>query len=440
MTCPTIIGEAVDARALSDRLNEHCACVALDRPALIRQATAEGATALAAALDAGRLLYADSPVYLSARDHAAMLGFVSAIETVAFAPGRAASLSASGPDTGPRGLFMGFDFHIGPDGPRLIEINTNAGGALLNAFAATAQSQPCAASVPGRVAVPADIGERIVAMVEAEWQRFGRAGLPARIAIVDENPRDQFLYPEFELARDLLTAAGIEAAIADPSELELVDAMLLLGGRPVDLVYNRLCDFDLSRPAHHHLRQAWRRGVAAVSPNPFLHAAYADKRNLAIFGDQAAMVALGVDPAVAATVAALVPQTRAVASMDADRLWRERENWFFKPATGFGAKAAYRGAGVTRRVFDAILAGDYVAQSYVPAPARRAFPAEADTANRYDVRVYACAGEPLMTVARLYRGQTTNFRSPGGGFAPVILIDDPADMAQTKTPAARPGF
>lgn len=29
---------------------------------------------------------------------------------------------------------MGFDFHLGPDGPRLIEINTNAGG-LATVFA-----------------------------------------------------------------------------------------------------------------------------------------------------------------------------------------------------------------------------------------------------------------------------------------------------------------
>ena len=27
------------------------------------------------------------------------------------------------------GFFMGYDFHLGPDGPRLIETNTNAGGA-----------------------------------------------------------------------------------------------------------------------------------------------------------------------------------------------------------------------------------------------------------------------------------------------------------------------
>ena len=39
-------------------------------------------------------------------------------------------------DFGPCGVFMGYDFHLGADGPKLIEVNTNAGGALLNAFLA----------------------------------------------------------------------------------------------------------------------------------------------------------------------------------------------------------------------------------------------------------------------------------------------------------------
>jgi D-alanine-D-alanine ligase-like ATP-grasp enzyme len=33
-----------------------------------------------------------------------------------------------------RGVFMGYDFHLSAGGPQLIEINTNAGGGLLNAY------------------------------------------------------------------------------------------------------------------------------------------------------------------------------------------------------------------------------------------------------------------------------------------------------------------
>ena len=39
--------------------------------------------------------------------------------------------------------FTGFDFHLSPDGPRLIEINTNAGGAFLNIAAREAQQACC---------------------------------------------------------------------------------------------------------------------------------------------------------------------------------------------------------------------------------------------------------------------------------------------------------
>lgn len=39
------------------------------------------------------------------------------------------------------GAFMGYDFHLGPDGPQFIEINTHAGGAFLNTVLARAQHQ-----------------------------------------------------------------------------------------------------------------------------------------------------------------------------------------------------------------------------------------------------------------------------------------------------------
>src|SRR5690606_9956659 len=44
---------------------------------------------------------------------------------------------------GPRGVCMGYDFHLGPHGPKLIEINTNAGGAWLNAALVRAQKSCC---------------------------------------------------------------------------------------------------------------------------------------------------------------------------------------------------------------------------------------------------------------------------------------------------------
>ena len=42
---------------------------------------------------------------------------------------------------------------------------------------------------------------------------------------------------------------------------------------------------------------------------------------------------------------------------------------------------------------------------------------------KFDIRVYTYSGEILLLAARTYQGQTTNFRSKGGGFMPIFLMD-----------------
>jgi len=38
------------------------------------------------------------------------------------------------------------------------------------------------------------------------------------------------------------------------------------------------------------------------------------------------------------------------------------------------------------------------------------------------VRLYTYDGRLLLMAARLYQGQTTNFRTAGGGFAPIYVV------------------
>jgi hypothetical protein len=45
-------------------------------------------------------------------------------------------------------------------------------------------------------------------------------------------------------------------------------------------------------------------------------------------------------------------------------------------------------------------------------------------ALKFDVRNYVYDGDVLWVAARLYQGQTTNMRTPGGGFAPVYSRDE----------------
>jgi len=95
---------------------------------------------------------------------------------------------------------------------------------------------------------------------------------------------------------------------------------------------------------------------------------------------------------------------------------------FFKPAKGYGSKAAYRGDKLTRRVFGEILQGDYVAQALVQ-PSERQLEVENKIVDfKLDLRHYVYKGQTQLICARLYQGQTTNFRTPGGGFAQVMVV------------------
>lgn len=383
----------------------------------------QAALAEGAGIDAGLLaqshpaLFSKAELNITPQIRAALDALVAAIESVVALPAwqvRALSLApaaAQSPVTA-RGVFFGYDVHLTTDGPRLIEINTNAGGALLNA---------CLLRAHGESGVADAVEQAIVAMFREEW-RLAVGDLPLRrIAIVDENPAAQYLAPEFALFQRLFERHGIAAVIADPGELVFADGRLSLDGESIDLVYNRLTDFALDMPASAALRAALDSGAAVITPHPRAHALYADKRNLMLLSDEAFLLELGVPAATRAVLLAGVPRTVAVTPAAAEDFWAGRKNWFFKPAAGFGSRAAYRGDKLTKRVFEEILQGAYIAQQIVP-PSELPVTVGAATENmKLDLRCYAYAGRIQLLAARLYQGQTTNFRTPGGGFAPVFV-------------------
>lgn len=326
-------------------------------------------------------------------------------------------------DFGPRGAFMGFDFHLCRGGPRLIEINTNAGGAFLAAALSRAQSPSIASGPPALPDSPlASLDSALLSMIEREW-RLQRGSEPiGLVAIVDDDPESQYLYPEFRLFGRLLARLGSGAAIADAKDLRLRGGRLWLGESPVSMICNRLTDFYLEDPAHLALRQACEAGAVVLTPHPRAHALFADKRNLEILGDARALSALGIPEPVRESLLASIPKTETIRPERSEELWARRRSLFFKPAAGFGGKAAYRGDKITRRAFGEMLSGGCVAQEYAPPSllrSRRPDGSEADL--KLDVRAYAYDGSIQLLAARLYEGQTTNFRTPGGGFAPVAL-------------------
>ena len=148
----------------------------------------------------------------------------------------------------------------------------------------------------------------------------------------------------------------------------------------------------------------------------------ADKRNLALLSDEIALRSWGVASDVIDTLRAGIPRTLVVTPALADELWARRNTLFFKPCSGYGSKAAYRGDKLTRKVWNEILAGRYVAQDIVQ-PSSRTISIDGKIESlKADLRCYTYAGNVQLMAARLYRGQTTNFRTPGGGFAPVFVV------------------
>jgi hypothetical protein len=102
--------------------------------------------------------------------------------------------------------------------------------------------------------------------------------------------------------------------------------------------------------------------------------------------------------------------------------WRHRKEWFFKPRSGYGSRGTYRGDKLTRRVFAEVVKGEYVAQALTPPSERWRSTATGKEVFKVDVRCYVYAGKIQLMAARLYQGQTTNFRTAGGGFAPIYVI------------------
>jgi hypothetical protein len=147
---------------------------------------------------------------------------------------------------------------------------------------------------------------------------------------------------------------------------------------------------------------------------------YADKRNLAVLTDPEQLRVWGVPDDVATTLLAGIARTQRVSPEESDQLWSNRRKLFFKPATGYGSKAVYRGDKLTRRVWEEVLAGNYVAQSFVPPSERNIRDAASPLALKLDLRNYVYNGNVQLLAARLYQGQTTNFRTPEGGFSTVF--------------------
>ncbi|MEO7941506.1 MAG: hypothetical protein ABIR55_23010, partial [Burkholderiaceae bacterium] len=188
-----------------ESLNQDCLCLAIDSGALQAQldTVLQSLGVPSTLAQTHPNLFSALPVFVSRAHLDRVAEVVKTIETVANMPGYRSAVLQWAPaiadfDPGSPGGLLGFDFHLGADGPRLIEINTNPGGAVLNAILARSQ-RLC---MPDLTIPPVDaeaVESALVDILITEWTlQRGNEALTS-IAIVDEAPGQQYLYPEFVL-------------------------------------------------------------------------------------------------------------------------------------------------------------------------------------------------------------------------------------------------
>ncbi|TGL55411.1 circularly permuted ATPgrasp domain protein [Leptospira wolffii] len=412
--------------SISEFLNKTCSCSTLDKSIIERESTQA---------DPLGKFYSETPSFISASELEQMNNVLRAVRKAThLTPVRSRFLSGYSSSETNRsisgGVFMSMDFHLTTKGPKLIEINTNAGGAFLQWKLLQAQLRCCKAvdlALPNETELER-LKEKFYSIFIEEWITSGRSGIPNFIAIIDDEPSKQFLYPEFVFFKELFLSKGIGCEILSPEQIQLMDGNLFFANRKIDLVYNRLTDFHFSDPKYRNIRSAWETDAVVVTPNPMDYDLFANKENLSTFSDADFLKGEGLDPEDIEILSSSVPKTLPLIEEKSDEIWKNRKDYFFKPKGGFGSKAAYYGGKLTKNKFQEILSGNYVMQEFVPPSVRTTSLSGKEEELKMDIRAYIYKEEILLLASRLYQGQTTNFRTPGGGFSPLYVLPKIAEV------------
>jgi len=296
-------------------------------------------------------------------------------------------------------VLMGYDFHLTEDGPKLIEINNNAGGLYIGDKRWLPQ--------PEIDALHGTLEQRLTEMFHSDW---------TTIAIMDENVTGQFMYPEMLAYAELFEKDGRQVVVVSPEDLQLRDDGLFFEQRRIDAIYNRHTDFYLDTEALADIRSAYERGQVAINPHPRSYALIGDKSRMVDWW-RADLLEACVDADAVESIRAVTPQTFQFSEMDVEQAWAERKQWVFKPAARHGGKGVVLGKGMSRKRFETLDIEDTIVQQLVPA-------SEVEVEGlkmKFDIRLYM-HGEKLIALAgRVWRGQVTNFREPGSGWVSLSI-------------------
>jgi hypothetical protein len=310
-------------------------------------------------------------------------------------------------DPGHDSVMMGYDFHLTEQGPKLIEVNTNAGGGLLPWL------RPDLGSPTEK-----DRKDLLETFLK-EFSRFsGRKDVPGTIVILDEKPEEQFLYPEMVCFANLFKEAGIKTCILDPKELDASEQGVFHDDTQVDFIYNRHTDFYLEAPKMAGIRAAYLARRICLTPNPQTYALLADKLRLSLWSDPKRLEQFQVPRKETEILLSTIPESHLMADIDPEEIWSGRKNWVFKPTTKFGSRGVILGRKISRKRFSEFPPEETLIQHFIPPSLTNT---EDGTPLKTDFRLFVFRDKVLGILARLFQGQVTNMQTPGGGFARVRI-------------------
>jgi len=345
-----------------------------------------------------------APVLITQRDFQSMLTFARTIFQLKSNDAYINNMQLNLPETAQMNpqypsLLMGYDFHLTSDGPKLIEINNNAGGLFEKDDGWIPQCQ--------HVEMPNNLEQRIKAMFPESWKH---------IAIMDEAIQDQYMYPEMCAYARLLESSGRTVSLVSPEDLELRESGLFVNGLSIDAIYNRHTDFYLEHESMQHIKQAFMAKQVVLNPNPRSYALIGDKNRMVDWWREGVLESI-VDASSLVCIRNVVPETHLLAECESDLAWETRKSWVFKPAAKHGGKGVLLGKGMSRKRFEQFDKHTTVMQKLVP-PSQITIN---DASFKFDVRLYMHGSSLIAMAGRAWNGQITNFREEGSGWTAIAI-------------------
>lgn len=296
--------------------------------------------------------------------------------------------------------FMSYDFHILNRKPKLVEVNTNACFSTLSL-------------ILGQQELTLSHYDPLRKMIEEEWSYFSSKPL-RKILIIDDKPEKQSAYFEFLILKKLFTLWGWETEIGDASKRYEKD---------VDFIYNRCTDFYLKEEHHQWIERLYTSGAVCLSPNPHEYALLADKSRLIEWGADDFLSQFSLSLKEQKSIRDICLKSEIFNLQKKEEYWENKKSLFFKPLNSFGTKGVYCGGSIGRDLFSQ-LDERYLVQEFAPAPIAKEYNSEIpDKDWKFDLRAFAYKNCVFSWCARIYKGEFTNRKEPGGGFASVKFIE-----------------